>query len=180
MGNPTNSPRPSMSEACRAKCFDCTNNFADGRYDCKIKGCPLYIRMPYRKGTNPNFEWFFGKWNRSMIMKATEMGLENDPNTFVRNIYYRNGKYRIPMRQIIRAKCFRCCGDYWQPGSEKGRVDCAIVNCPLYFWTPYRESVPNYSWMFEFDHTKKHRLAIAALGLSQEKYIDRLLVQKDL
>lgn len=180
MANPTNSPRPSMAEACKAKCFDCTANFADGRRNCEINDCPLYLRMPYKRGARPNFRWIFGKWNRGLLVKAAELGLENEPRKFVRKIYYRDGKVRIPMSQLFRAKCFRCCGDYWQPGTEKGRVECEITSCPLYFWTPYRELAPSYEWMFNFDHTKKHRLAIAALGLTQEEYVDRLLVQKDL
>lgn len=35
--------------AMKAKCADCMGNYADGRVDCEIQGCPLYSWMPYRK-----------------------------------------------------------------------------------------------------------------------------------
>jgi len=39
-----------MRDAIFAKCYECTNMYADGKVDCEIKGCPLYPFMPYRKG----------------------------------------------------------------------------------------------------------------------------------
>ena len=33
-----------------AKCYECTNFYADGRMDCKISDCPSYPYMPYREG----------------------------------------------------------------------------------------------------------------------------------
>ena len=32
-----------------AKCADCMNYYADGRYSCSIPGCPLFPFMPYKK-----------------------------------------------------------------------------------------------------------------------------------
>jgi hypothetical protein len=63
---------------------------------------------------------------------------------------------------------------------EAGKIECAIRDCSLYWWTPYRENIPDYSWLFSSEHTKKHRLAIAALRISEEEYIKRLLVDKSL
>ncbi|MCJ7443468.1 MAG: hypothetical protein MUO26_02875 [Methanotrichaceae archaeon] len=39
------------SIAIRAKCAECTANYADGRYDCEICKCPLYPFMPYHGKT---------------------------------------------------------------------------------------------------------------------------------
>jgi hypothetical protein len=42
----------SRKAAIKAKCYDCMNSFADGKYDCQIPDCPLYGFMPY-KGKMP-------------------------------------------------------------------------------------------------------------------------------
>lgn len=34
--------------AVRAKCFECTNKYADGKADCSIPSCPLHPWQPYR------------------------------------------------------------------------------------------------------------------------------------
>ena len=34
-------------EAIKAKCYECTGNYEDGREDCGITTCPLYGYMPY-------------------------------------------------------------------------------------------------------------------------------------
>lgn len=36
------------SAAVKAKCFECCGYYADGRVDCGITTCPLYLYMPYR------------------------------------------------------------------------------------------------------------------------------------
>jgi hypothetical protein len=32
----------------KAKCYECTNGYSDGKIDCAISDCPLYSFMPYR------------------------------------------------------------------------------------------------------------------------------------
>lgn len=39
--------RLTYRKACRAKCFECMNGYADGAVDCQIPACPLYRTMPY-------------------------------------------------------------------------------------------------------------------------------------
>jgi len=39
-----------LAQMIKAKCYECMGNYADGKNDCEIKDCPLYSRMPYRKG----------------------------------------------------------------------------------------------------------------------------------
>ena len=34
-------------EAMLAKCYECTNGYADGKVDCGIESCPLYPYMPF-------------------------------------------------------------------------------------------------------------------------------------
>jgi len=171
--------RPSMTEACKAKCFDCTGNFADGRRDCKVHRCPLYSRMPYRKGNAVDYSWIFGSWSRGLVKEAEALKITN-PREFALKKWGRDGKIRIPLRKVFRAKCFDCCADYWQPGIEKGRVDCGVLDCPLYYWAPYRTHVPEYDWMFDLDYSKKHRLAILALGYTKDEYLRHVLVEKDI
>ncbi len=36
-------------QAIRAKCADCTANYADGRISCELKECPLFPYMPYNE-----------------------------------------------------------------------------------------------------------------------------------
>ena len=48
--------RISMGQAVKAKCFDCCAYYEDGKYDCEIKGCPLYPWMPYRTEKGPKKE----------------------------------------------------------------------------------------------------------------------------
>lgn len=37
------------ADALRAKCFDCSGHYVDGRKDCEVEWCPLYPYMPYGK-----------------------------------------------------------------------------------------------------------------------------------
>jgi len=48
--------RNCASAAIKAKCFDCCAYYEDGKYDCEIKGCPLYPWMPYRTEKGPKKE----------------------------------------------------------------------------------------------------------------------------
>lgn len=41
--------RLTYKEAVYAKCYDCTGDYADGKYSCGITDCSLYPFMPYRK-----------------------------------------------------------------------------------------------------------------------------------
>jgi hypothetical protein len=40
----------SKAAAIKAKCYECTNWYADGKEDCLVPSCPLYQHMPMRKG----------------------------------------------------------------------------------------------------------------------------------
>ena len=40
-----------------SKCYECTNEYLDGRYDCEIPECPLYPYMPYKHNKPPKFDW---------------------------------------------------------------------------------------------------------------------------
>jgi hypothetical protein len=135
--------------------------------------------MPYRKSNAIIYDWVFGKWNKGLIVQAEELGI-TDPKEFAMHKWGSSGKIRIPMSKIFRAKCFDCNAGYHQPGNEKGRVDCGVPGCSLYYWTPYRMNLPDYSWMFDLDYTKKHRIAVQALGLTQDEYVYRLLEARDI
>ncbi len=37
-----------LPQMVKAKCFECMGGYEDGKIDCKITQCPLYLRMPYR------------------------------------------------------------------------------------------------------------------------------------
>jgi hypothetical protein len=37
-------------QAIRAKCYDCSGYYVDGKQDCGQSDCPLYRFMPYRPG----------------------------------------------------------------------------------------------------------------------------------
>ncbi len=41
--------RLSFKQAILAKCCECSGYYIDGRVDCDIPDCPLYLHMPYRK-----------------------------------------------------------------------------------------------------------------------------------
>lgn len=41
--------RLTQRQAILAKCYECSNGYADGKTDCGIKECPLYPSMPYRE-----------------------------------------------------------------------------------------------------------------------------------
>lgn len=49
--------RLTQRQAIIAKCADCTNYYGDGKVDCLIPDCPLYLFMPYRnKEKYPDFK----------------------------------------------------------------------------------------------------------------------------
>jgi len=40
--------RLTRSQAIKAKCYECTCGYSDGKYDCIVFDCPLHKFMPYR------------------------------------------------------------------------------------------------------------------------------------
>jgi len=139
--------------------------------------------MPYRKQP-PKLGWLFGStatikgkeirgWSRKHRDKAEKLGLTLIE--YVNQFFVKNGKLRLTMGDIIRAKCFRCCEEYYGIGGERGKIECNLRNCSLYWWTPYREQRPLYDWMFDSEYMSKHRTQLAMLGLTREEYIDQIL-----
>lgn len=49
-------------------------------------------------------------------------------------------KVQPSRKRAIYIKCKECSG-------ADGLVDCEIVQCPLYFWQPYRKKEPDLSWV---------------------------------
>jgi hypothetical protein len=144
-----NGYRPSASEAKDAKCCDCLCNYADGRKDCEITKCPVYIRHRYRK-LEPTFDWVFNsKWAKHDIKCRVE-GLTK--KEYIEKYIYANGKPILGTVKMFRAKCFYCHNDF-----KDGRKDCFNRDCSIYFWMPYRTLYPLYLWMFELDYTEHHR-----------------------
>lgn len=41
-------------QAVLAKCAECCCGYADGRYDCQVRACPLYQHMAYKGITAPS------------------------------------------------------------------------------------------------------------------------------
>jgi hypothetical protein len=162
-----------VTEALRAKCFDCTCDFADGRRDCKVRDCPVYPRMPYRK-MKPVWDWIFGAWTKRHRLAANAKGMT--ACEYAEMKWKKGpGKYRVPPSEIMRAKCFRCMADCNQGGGERGKFDCEINACPIYFWMPFREGDVDLSWLFENAYTNKHRRRMDAEGLTEEEYIRKYI-----
>lgn len=177
----TVSPRPSLVEAIKCKCCECNANYDDGRYDCKIRHCPLYARMPYRR-LFPDYSWVFGKFSRTHSIKCQASNITPEEYLELCLEYFLTKKLsplikRISLTQMIRAKCYDCCSNYVVGVGVKGRVECGLQNCSLYYWTPYRQENPSYNWMFDVPYTRKHRLAINALRMPRNEYIRRVLVE---
>ncbi len=42
--------------AIESKCHECMAHYADGKSDCQVVTCPLYLFMPYRK-QKPVLDW---------------------------------------------------------------------------------------------------------------------------
>jgi hypothetical protein len=127
--------------------------------------------MPYRKHP-PKVGWLIGgKWSKKYINKLEKTGLTLIQ--YVKKYLMSKGKLRISLPDMMRAKCFRCCNQYDQPGPDKGRVDCEIVGCPLYRYTPYRKLRPDYDWLFDSSHTRRHRDYMTEHpSMTREQYID--------
>lgn len=67
--------------AIKAKCYDCSGGYADGKTDCQIESCPLYPWMPYRD--NPPEK-------RKLTQKQIEASKENMRK--LREKEFKNGK----------------------------------------------------------------------------------------
>lgn len=163
--------RPSIIEAIRAKCCECLGNYGDGKYqDCEIVSCPLYIKRKFNI-LQPNLDWIFGKWSIN-IKKQKALGYTQEQ--FINEFYKRENKLYIRNTSIIRAKCYRCCGDF-----HDKRQDCNIRNCSLYYWMPYRTQLPEYDWIFDLNYTKKHSFKRRIEQLSREEYINKYIDKKN-
>lgn len=42
---------------------------------------------------------------------------------------------RLTRKEAILAKCYDCMGEYYD-----GKIDCGLVECPLYQYMPYRKN----------------------------------------
>ena len=59
-------------QAIRAKCADCTGNYADGRISCELKECPLFPFHPYNSS------------KRSKRKKSKVKAIDLGPGRFTR------------------------------------------------------------------------------------------------
>lgn len=163
--------RPSASEALKAKCCECCAAYGDGRYtDCEVRSCPLYHRMPYRK-SQPDFHWVYGKWTRSHVQARLALGLSEE-EYIAQHIIMPNGKIKLGFPALFRAKCYRCCNDFYD-----GRVDCNITDCPIYYWMPYRKNIPTLDWHFDLPYTKRHNERRILENLTREQYIQKYIAK---
>jgi hypothetical protein len=170
-----------LIEAIKCKCCECSANYDDGRLDCRIRKCPLYSRMPYRR-LLPDFSWVFGKFSKTHSIKCQNSNITQEQYLELCLDFYLTKEVsplikRVSLTQMIRAKCYDCCNNYVVGVGYKGRVECGLQNCSLYYWTPYREMNPSYNWMFDIPYTRRHRIAINALGMSRNTYIQKVLVE---
>lgn len=165
--------RPGRVECVRAKCFECTNQFADGRVDCEHQDCPLYVRIPYRK-LPPRIGWLTnGAWSKKYQNKI--QSLDITIVEYVKKYMMPKGKLKIPIPDIMRAKCFRCQADYYQGGKEPGKVECGLRSCPLYPYTPYHKQEPDLDWLFHSKHTSAHRnYLLMHPSVTKEQYIQMI------
>lgn len=165
--------RPPASDAVKALCCDCLGHYSDGRYvDCEIRKCPFYIRMRHRK-LAPDLSWVFGKWSKSHEFRRFEMRL-SETEYINRMIIRPDGKFNIGFPAMFRAKCFDCYNDF-----VDGRQDCEICTCPIYYWMPYRELLPDLNWLFDSPYTKKHRERAKWEQLSRPEYIAKYIARPE-
>jgi len=109
----------SNKEALQKMCNYCTQNFADGKVDCKVMSCPVYKYMPYR---NPNAS-LPKKVANEIINNITPLKARSGKGEY---ISYLKGEY-IDDGKRIRAKCYYCMGEY----ADKIE-NCLGFECPLY------------------------------------------------
>lgn len=165
--------RPPSPEALKAKCCECCASYGDGRYvDCEIRVCPLYHRMPYRNLT-PDYSWVFDKWTQSYRHQQLALGL-TEQQFIEHHIIRPDGKINIGFTKLFRAKCYRCCGNFFD-----GRVDCKMVNCSLYYWMPYRKHEPTLDWMFDLPYTRKHNDKMIIENLTRSEYINKYILKSN-
>jgi hypothetical protein len=163
--------RPPAPDAFRAKCCDCLNNYADGRYvDCEICNCSFYARTKHRQ-LKPDFSWLFGKWTKSHEIKRFAQHL-TEAEYINKYIVADNGKFNIGYPAMFRAKCFDCCANF-----SDGHIDCEICTCSIYYWMPYRKLIPDLNWLFDSPYTKHHRERARFEKLSRNEYIDKYIAR---
>jgi len=163
--------RPSAPEALKAKCCECCASYGDGRYaDCEVRICPLYYRMPYRKH-KPDFSWIFGKWTKSHRQQRIALGL-TEQQYIDNHIIKPNGKISLGFPTLFRAKCYRCCNDFYD-----GRVDCNMPDCSIYYWMPYRKHTPTLDWLFDLPYTRRHIERRILENLTREEYIAKYIAK---
>lgn len=170
--------RPTRSEALKAKCCECSANYDDGKRDCVHQQCPIYLRMPYAKHP-PKFDWILK--NAAMkryVEKFKQSGMDFDDYVNSKIYNYETSKLLIPMPRLVRAKCFDCCNNFNQSGSEKGRIDCEIRSCSLYYWQPYRKMKPLYNWFFVLSYTRRHVDYLIMHNISKKDYLKKILKRK--
>jgi hypothetical protein len=167
--------RPSITEAIKAFCCECLNNYADRRRDCENIKCPLYSRHQFRKKA-PDLNWVFDNWSKKHQNKIERLKISKAE--YITNFVWNNNKSKVGTRDPLRAKCYYCMNGYLQVG-EAGRIDCEITNCPIYFWMPYRKKEVCYNWMFDSTYTKKHERNRIILNVSRKEYI-QILINKRL
>lgn len=166
--------RPKFPEALKSKCCDCQNNYADGRKDCRSRECPLYIKNPYRQ-LNPYYSWIFEPWSNH-DQKRIQQGLTK--TQYIHQVIIKGpNKITIGWPHLFRAKCFRCTGNFHAGPSEKGRVDCQVTDCPIYYWMPYRKKEPDYKWLIQLSCNQHHKMNMIVSQLSQEEYLQSLLTK---
>lgn len=163
--------RPPAPDACKAMCCDCSGYYADGRYiDCQIRNCSFYTRMKYRK-LPPDLSWLFGKWTKRHETARRALGLTQE-QYIAQHIVRPNRKYAIGFAAMFRAKCFDCCNNF-----HDGRMDCEIPGCPIYYWMPYRELLPDLNWLFDFPYTRHHNDRMKFERLTREEYIAKYIAK---
>ena len=164
--------RPSVPEAIKALCCDCCAAYSDGRYsDCTIVQCPIYHKMPYRS-LPPNYDWVFDGWTDQHEQKRRILRLSN-LEYIEEHIIKPNGKLTIGSTSLFRAKCYDCCGNFYD-----GRYDCQVTKCPIYYWMPYRKLIPNLEWIFELPYTRKHNIKRKLENLTREEYILKYIAKQ--
>ncbi len=131
--------RPRFSHVVKEMCNQCCNGFLDGKVDCAIVDCPVYCMQPYRN-LEPDYGWRTRGAHLQANVIAYRYGIT--PSGEGVDVPPLNSYGRPPKSEILRATCFKCTGNF-----ADGRIDCEVVDCPFYYWQPYRKLEPDYWWV---------------------------------